>query len=119
MLQGTKGPFRDVALLNAAAALVVAGKAKDLKDGVALAAKSIDSGAAKDRLDKLIAVSNAAIGHDRHPQDRSRPTSARRSPRPSARGRYAELEAARQGAPPVRGFLERARDRASPPANTR
>ena len=43
VLKGKKGPFRDVALLNAAAALVVAGKAKDLKDGVAVAAKSIDS----------------------------------------------------------------------------
>jgi anthranilate phosphoribosyltransferase len=61
VLQGTKGPFRDVALLNAAAALAVAGKANDLKDGVALAAKSVDSGAAKDRLDKLVAVSNAAV----------------------------------------------------------
>ena len=61
VLQGTKGPFRDVAILNAAAALAVAGKANDLKDGVAMAAKSIDSGAAKDRLDKLVAVSNAAV----------------------------------------------------------
>ena len=60
VLQGTKGAFRDVALLNAAAALVVAGKAGDLKGGLELAAKSVDSGAAKDRLDKLVAVSNAA-----------------------------------------------------------
>ena len=37
----------------------VAGKAKDLKDGAALAAKSIDSGEAEGRLDRLIAVSNA------------------------------------------------------------
>ena len=61
VLQGTKGPFRDVALLNAGAALAVAGKAKELKEGVALAAKAVDSGAAKDRLDKLVAVSNAAM----------------------------------------------------------
>jgi anthranilate phosphoribosyltransferase len=61
VLQGTKGPFRDVALLNAAAALAVAGKAKELRDAVALAAKSVDSGAAKDRLDKLVTVSNAAV----------------------------------------------------------
>jgi anthranilate phosphoribosyltransferase len=60
VLQGIKSPFRDVALLNAAAALAVAGKAQDLKDGMALASKSIDSGAAKDRLDKLVAVSRAA-----------------------------------------------------------
>jgi anthranilate phosphoribosyltransferase len=48
-----------VAVLNAAAALIVAGKAKDLKEGAALAAKSIDSGEAEGRLDRLIAVSNA------------------------------------------------------------
>src|ERR1041385_2399402 len=36
VLKGKKGPFRDVALLNAAAAIVVAGKAKDLKDGLAV-----------------------------------------------------------------------------------
>ena len=59
VLKGKKGPFRDVAILNAAAALVVADKAKDLKEGVALAAKSIDSGEAEGRLDRLIAVSNA------------------------------------------------------------
>ncbi len=60
VLQGTKGPFRDVALLNAAAALAVAGKADGIRDGVALAAKAVDSGAARDRLDKLVAISNAA-----------------------------------------------------------
>jgi anthranilate phosphoribosyltransferase len=59
VLQGTKGPFRDVALLNAAAALVVAGRAQDLKEGLSLAAQAVDSGAAKDRLDRLVAVSNA------------------------------------------------------------
>jgi anthranilate phosphoribosyltransferase len=59
VLRGKKGPFRDVAILNAAAAIVVAGKAKDLKDGVAVAAKSVDSAEAEGRLDRLIAVSNA------------------------------------------------------------
>ena len=59
VLKGKAGPFRDVAILNAAAALIVAGKAKDLKEGAALAAKSIDSGEAEGRLDRLIAVSNA------------------------------------------------------------
>jgi len=58
VLTAKPGPFRDVALLNAAAALVVAGKAKDLKEGVQLAAKSVDSGEAKKRLDRLVAVSN-------------------------------------------------------------
>jgi anthranilate phosphoribosyltransferase len=59
VLKGKVGAFRDVALLNAAAGLVVAGRAKDLKQGFALAAKSIDSGEAEGRLDRLIAVSNA------------------------------------------------------------
>jgi anthranilate phosphoribosyltransferase len=59
VLQGAKGAYRDIAVLNAAAALIVAEQAQDLRDGVAIAQKSIDSGAAKDRLDRLIAVSNA------------------------------------------------------------
>jgi anthranilate phosphoribosyltransferase len=58
VLEGKKTPFRDVAIFNAAAALVVAGKAKDLKAGVDLAAHSIDSGEAEGRLDRLIAISN-------------------------------------------------------------
>ena len=58
VLKGGKGPFRDVAILNAAAALIVAGRAKDWKDGVALATKSIESGEAEGTLDRLIAVSN-------------------------------------------------------------
>ena len=57
VLKGKPSAFRDVAVLNAAAALIVAGQAKDLKDGAALAAKSIDSGEAEGRLDRLIAVS--------------------------------------------------------------
>jgi anthranilate phosphoribosyltransferase len=59
VLKGKKGPFRDVAILNAAAAIVVAGRAKDLKEGVAVATKSVDSAEAEGRLDRLIAVSNA------------------------------------------------------------
>jgi anthranilate phosphoribosyltransferase len=59
VLKGKKDAFRDVAVINAAAALIVAGKAKDLKDGAAIAAKSIDSGEAEGRLDRLIAVSCA------------------------------------------------------------
>jgi anthranilate phosphoribosyltransferase len=59
VLKGKKGPFRDVAILNAAAAIVVAGKAKDLKEGVTVATKSVDSAEAESRLDRLIAVSNA------------------------------------------------------------
>jgi anthranilate phosphoribosyltransferase len=59
VLKGKPGAFREVTLLNAAAALIVAGLAKDLKEGAALAAKSIDSGEAEGRLDRLIAVSCA------------------------------------------------------------
>ena len=46
LFDGAKTPFRDIVLLNAGAALVVAGKAKTLSQGVALAAKAIDEGGA-------------------------------------------------------------------------
>jgi anthranilate phosphoribosyltransferase len=59
VLKGKKGPFRDVAIMNAAAGLIVAGRAKDLQNGVAIATKSVDSGEAEGHLDRLIAVSNA------------------------------------------------------------
>ena len=59
VLKGKPSAFRDVSILNAAAALIVAGKAKDLKQGATLAAKSIELGEAEGRLDRLIAVSNA------------------------------------------------------------
>jgi len=58
VLEGKKGPLRDVAVLNAAAALVVAAKATDLQAGIALAQESIESGEAEGRLDRLIVVSN-------------------------------------------------------------
>jgi len=59
VLKGKPGPFRDVALLNAAAALIVAGLARDLKEGVAIGHEAIHSGEAEGRLDRLIAISNA------------------------------------------------------------
>ena len=58
VLQGEPGPFRDIVLLNAAAALIVAGKAANLADGVERAARAIDSGAAMTALDRLIAATN-------------------------------------------------------------
>jgi anthranilate phosphoribosyltransferase len=58
VLAGKPGAFRDIVLLNAGAALVVGGKAGGLREGVSLAARSIDSGAAGRALDRLIAVSN-------------------------------------------------------------
>ena len=58
VLGGENSPYRDIALLNAAAALVVAGRAKDLREGVALGALAVDGGAAKRTLDTLVTVSN-------------------------------------------------------------
>ncbi len=55
---GEQGPYRDIVLLNAAAALMVAGAAKDIKEGVALAAPALDGGAAKAKLEDLIKASN-------------------------------------------------------------
>ena len=57
ILGGGDGPKRDIVLMNAAAALVVGGKARDLKEGVALAAHSIDSRAAQRKLAALIDLS--------------------------------------------------------------
>jgi anthranilate phosphoribosyltransferase len=54
VLEGAEGPLRDFALINSAAALVAWGSAADLRDGVGLAAKSIDSGAALARLNAFI-----------------------------------------------------------------
>jgi len=59
LLEGSKDPYRDVVLLNAAAAFIVAGRADTLKLGAELAAREIDSGRAKQTLEKLIAVTNA------------------------------------------------------------
>lgn len=55
ILAGVRGPRRDIVLANAAAALVAAGKARHFREGVALAADSIDSGAARRKLEELAA----------------------------------------------------------------
>ncbi len=60
MLAGEAGPYRDIVVLNAAAALVIAGKADDLKAGAGQAAEAIDSGRAKETLARLVAISNGA-----------------------------------------------------------
>ena len=57
ILDGEPGPRRDIVLMNAAAALVAGGKARDLKDGVGLAAQAIDSGAALRKLEALVGLS--------------------------------------------------------------
>lgn len=60
LLDGAPGAYRDAVLLNAAAALVVAGKADDLKAGVEMARESLDSGAAKAKIEKLAKVTSEA-----------------------------------------------------------
>ena len=59
VLDGKAGPLRDITLLNAAAALVAADLAGDLRDGVALAARAIDSGAAREKLDAFVALTGS------------------------------------------------------------
>ncbi len=60
LLAGEKSAYRDIVTLNAAAALVLSGKAADIREGVRLAAESLDTGAARDILQKLIDVTNKA-----------------------------------------------------------
>ena len=67
VLGGEAGPRRDIVLMNAAGALVVGNKAEDLKEGVALAAASIDGGSAARKLEDLIAFSRR-LGSPRHTQ---------------------------------------------------
>jgi len=61
LLAGERGPYRDIVLLNSAAALLIAGKANDLKAGAALAAQAIDSGKAKAVLAGLVAITNRPL----------------------------------------------------------
>lgn len=64
LLDGETGGFRDAALLNAAAGLVVAGRAENLRDGAALAAKSIDTGAARNALARLVEITQQYHGRN-------------------------------------------------------
>jgi anthranilate phosphoribosyltransferase len=61
VLGGLKGPYRDIVLFNAAAALLVAGNAKTLREGVALASESIDSGKALAVLEALVRLSHGKV----------------------------------------------------------
>lgn len=61
LLQGAQGAYRDIVVLNAAAALVVAGKAEDLKIGADMAAQCIDSGKALAVLERMVAITNREI----------------------------------------------------------
>ena len=58
ILNGEKGPKRNAVLMNAGAALYIAGKAESMKDGVKLAAELIDTGKANETLNKLVEISN-------------------------------------------------------------
>ncbi len=59
VLDGARIPYRDVALLNAAASLVIADEAANLRDGLDRATRALDSGASKATLERLVQVSNA------------------------------------------------------------
>lgn len=58
VIEGEKGPRQDVVLLNASSALITGGMAKDFKDGIKIARLSIESGKAKEKLEKLIEFTN-------------------------------------------------------------
>jgi anthranilate phosphoribosyltransferase len=60
ILAGERGPRRDIVLLNAAAVIYTAGRAHDLKEGVAVAAAALDSGAARQKLAALVELTGAA-----------------------------------------------------------
>ena len=59
LLDGAGGPVRDYVLLNSAGVLLVGDLVSNIRDGVQLAAQTIDSGAAKDRMESMIEVSQA------------------------------------------------------------
>jgi anthranilate phosphoribosyltransferase len=58
LLDGAKNAYRDIVVYNAGASLIVAGRAKTLKDGAAMAARAIDTGAARGALAKLVEITN-------------------------------------------------------------
>lgn len=64
LLDGTKGAYRDIVLLNAAAALIVADRVETLAEGAALAAAVIDDGRASNALAELVAATNTPIEPD-------------------------------------------------------
>ena len=74
VLDGENGAYRDVALLNAAAALIVIGKTSSLMDAVAMAAQAVDSGAARTVLERLVEITN------RPPEPEEDPEAAETTP---------------------------------------
>jgi anthranilate phosphoribosyltransferase len=59
VLDGTRGAPRDIVLLNAGAALFIAGEAKSVEDGILLASRAIDRKDARRTLDRLVSISTA------------------------------------------------------------
>lgn len=64
LLEGEKGPYRDIVVFNAAASLLVAGKVENLKDGAAMAINAIDEKKSLDTLEALINITNEPVGDD-------------------------------------------------------
>ena len=62
VLSGEEGPRRDIVLVNAAAALWAAGAVEDLGEGLGRARESVDSGAARRKLDQLVRATTEAAG---------------------------------------------------------
>jgi anthranilate phosphoribosyltransferase len=61
LLGGARSPYRDIVLLNAAAALLIAGRVGTLREGAAIAARSIDGGAAKSALEAMLSIVGQAL----------------------------------------------------------
>ncbi|WP_422366752.1 anthranilate phosphoribosyltransferase [Pelagibius sp.] len=64
LLSGEPGPYRDIVVLGSAAALIIADKAADLKEGAVLAAEAIDSGKAREVLEGLVRITNEEVPAD-------------------------------------------------------
>jgi len=69
ILKGTRGPKRDITVLNAASAFMIAGRAKDFNEGIELANQSIDSGEALKKLERLIGFTNTERRFLRNPYE--------------------------------------------------
>jgi anthranilate phosphoribosyltransferase len=64
VLNGVAGPFRDVVLLNAGAGIYAAGQAESIAEGIAIAIDALDSGAASEAVDRMIAASNRPVSRE-------------------------------------------------------